>query len=56
MLENSDEATSQIAKICGYPSLQYMYAVFKKHFDQTPKEYRDARRDKEEQDLSLKAS
>ena len=50
MLENSNEATSQIAKICGYPSLQYMYAVFKKHFNQTPKEYRDAMKNNDEED------
>ncbi|MFS1701877.1 XylR family transcriptional regulator [Alteromonas sp. AMM-1] len=50
MLENSNEATSQIAKICGYPSLQYMYAVFKKHFNQTPKEYRDAMKNNEDED------
>jgi len=41
MLEKNDASTREIAKICGYPSLQYMYAIFRKHFDKTPKEYRD---------------
>jgi len=42
MLGETEESTSQIAKICGYPSLQYMYAVFKKHYQKTPIEYREA--------------
>ena len=42
MLSDTDETTAQIAKICGYPSLQYMYAVFKKHYDKTPIEYRES--------------
>lgn len=42
MLQHSDTQTADIAAVCGYPSLQYMYAVFRKHFDQTPKEYRDS--------------
>ncbi|MDN4503215.1 DNA-binding transcriptional regulator [Alteromonadaceae bacterium BrNp21-10] len=41
MLKKTDQPTAEIANICGYPSLQYMYAVFKKHFDKTPREYRD---------------
>ncbi|WJG08653.1 DNA-binding transcriptional regulator [Aliiglaciecola sp. LCG003] len=41
MLQQGEVQTSEIASICGYPSLQYMYAVFRKHFDKTPKEYRD---------------
>ena len=40
MLRESSVSTNEIAGICGYPSLQYMYAVFKKHFSKTPKEYR----------------
>ncbi|MBF7073903.1 DNA-binding transcriptional regulator [Glaciecola sp. MH2013] len=42
MLKNPELSTQDIAKTAGYPSLQYMYAVFKKHFDKTPKEYRDS--------------
>jgi LacI family transcriptional regulator len=30
----------EIAEMCGYPSLQYMYAVFKKSLGITPKDYR----------------
>lgn len=41
MLKNTSQTTSEIASVCGYPSLQYMYAVFKKHFNKTPREYRD---------------
>lgn len=41
MLEKGEASTRDIAKVCGYPSLQYMYAIFKKHFNKTPKEYRD---------------
>ncbi|NVK24376.1 MAG: DNA-binding transcriptional regulator [Gammaproteobacteria bacterium] len=40
MLEESDIATKEVAAACGYPSLQYMYAIFKKHFNQTPTNYR----------------
>ncbi|CAM3842618.1 Xylose operon regulatory protein [Vibrio aerogenes CECT 7868] len=31
----------EISELCGYPSLQYMYSVFKKDLAQTPKDYRD---------------
>ncbi len=41
MLKNTDQSTAEIANICGYPSLQYMYAIFKKHFSQTPIDYRE---------------
>lgn len=41
MLKNTEQSAIEIAGICGYPSVQYMYAVFKKHFGQTPREYRD---------------
>ncbi|MGQ8366666.1 XylR family transcriptional regulator [Glaciecola sp. 1036] len=51
MLTETDDSTAQIAKSCGYPSLQYMYAVFKKHFDQTPREYRDEARPGKELDF-----
>jgi LacI family transcriptional regulator len=32
---------NEISQMCGYPSLQYFYSVFKKEYDVTPKEYRD---------------
>ena len=40
MLKETDLHSNEIAKRCGYPSVQYMYALFRKHFDQTPVEYR----------------
>ena len=43
MLEETDIATKQVAASCGYPSLQYMYAIFKKHFNQTPTSYRESK-------------
>ncbi len=41
MLVKGSASTTEIAALCGYPSLQYMYAVFKKHYDKTPREYRE---------------
>lgn len=41
MLKNTNQSTSEIANRSGYPSLQYMYTVFKKHFNKTPCEYRN---------------
>lgn len=41
LLADENISTNEVAQVCGYPSLQYMYAVFKKHFDQTPREFRD---------------
>ncbi|MCF2948377.1 DNA-binding transcriptional regulator [Paraglaciecola aquimarina] len=40
LLKESEVSTNEVAQVCGYPSLQYMYAVFKKHYNQTPREYR----------------
>ncbi|WP_086981134.1 XylR family transcriptional regulator [Vibrio aphrogenes] len=40
LLRATELAISEISELCGYPSLQYMYSVFKKTFDKTPKEYR----------------
>lgn len=40
MLRNTDIPLQEIADICGYPSLQYFYTVFKKTYHITPKEYR----------------
>lgn len=44
MLEETQVPTKEVATICGYPSLQYMYAIFKKHFDLTPTAYREENR------------
>lgn len=41
MLKETSVPTKEVACICGYPSLQYMYAIFKKHFDVTPTQFRD---------------
>lgn len=41
MLKFTDISTQEIANVCGYPSLQYFYAVFKKEFGKTPKEFRE---------------
>ena len=40
LLRRSDIPIQEISDICGYPSLQYFYSVFKKEFNQTPKEFR----------------
>lgn len=41
LLKDSQLACADIAQSCGYPSLQYMYTVFKRHFDLTPTKYRE---------------
>ncbi|WP_432455567.1 MULTISPECIES: XylR family transcriptional regulator [unclassified Agarivorans] len=45
LLRNTELSTSDIAELCGYPSLQYMYAVFKKDLELTPKAYRLSKQD-----------
>lgn len=40
LLSTTELPIAEIAQSCGYPSLQYMYSVFKKAFAKTPKEYR----------------
>lgn len=32
---------NEISQMCGYPSLQYFYSVFKKGYDTTPRDYRE---------------
>ncbi|WP_413112399.1 XylR family transcriptional regulator [Thaumasiovibrio sp. DFM-14] len=46
ILSSTDLPIAEIATICGYPSLQYMYAVFKKDLDLTPKDYRESNRER----------
>ncbi|CAM4142205.1 XylR family transcriptional regulator [Vibrio agarivorans] len=41
LLKNTSLPIVEVAELCGYPSLQYMYTVFKKNLDQTPKDYRE---------------
>jgi LacI family transcriptional regulator len=40
LLRTTEMSSQKIAQEAGYPSVQYMYAVFNKHFEQTPREYR----------------
>lgn len=40
LLLESENSLAFIAERSGYPSLQYMYAVFKKHYGITPNKYR----------------
>ncbi|MGF1724301.1 XylR family transcriptional regulator [Photobacterium nomapromontoriensis] len=42
LLVSTSLPIAEIAELCGYPSLQYMYTVFKKNLNQTPKEHRDS--------------
>ena len=44
MLRFTDISIQEIAEVCGYPSLQYFYAVFRKEYNQTPKEFREVGR------------
>ncbi|BDH45900.1 XylR family transcriptional regulator [Salmonella enterica subsp. enterica serovar Choleraesuis] len=41
LLAESTLVISEISAMCGYPSLQYFYSVFKKTDGMTPKEYRE---------------
>lgn len=41
LLISTSLAINEVSQMCGYPSLQYFYSVFKKGFDLTPREYRD---------------
>ena len=40
LLVSSSIPINEISQMCGYPSLQYFYSVFKKSYASTPKEYR----------------
>lgn len=40
LLACSSLSINEISQMCGYPSLQYFYSVFKKSYANTPKEYR----------------
>lgn len=41
LLVSTSLSINEISVMCGYPSLPYFYAVFRKEYDLTPKEYRD---------------
>ena len=40
LLAATSISINEISQICGYPSLQYFYSVFRKGYEMTPKEYR----------------
>lgn len=40
LLQQTDISIQEISEICGYPSIQYFYSVFKKELGLTPKEFR----------------
>jgi len=42
MLANRDAASAEVAIRCGFTSLQYMYAVFRRELNCTPREYQDS--------------
>ncbi|WP_284677252.1 XylR family transcriptional regulator [Vibrio methylphosphonaticus] len=44
LLQGTSLPIVEISELCGYPSLQYMYTVFKKNLEKTPKDYREASR------------
>ena len=41
LLVSTSLSINEISQVCGYPSLQYFYSVFKKVYAFTPKEYRE---------------
>ncbi|MCL6271898.1 DNA-binding transcriptional regulator [Sansalvadorimonas sp. 2012CJ34-2] len=41
LLVSSDKSIADIACLCGYPSVQYLYALFRKEVGMTPKRFRD---------------
>ncbi len=44
LIANSDTPLTDIALRCGFTSLQYMYAVFRREYDCTPRQYLDLHR------------
>lgn len=41
LLVSTSLSINEISQMCGYPSLQYFYSVFRKEYESTPKEYRE---------------
>ncbi|MBD2814441.1 XylR family transcriptional regulator [Xenorhabdus sp. Flor] len=41
LLMTTSLSVHEISVMCGYPSLQYFYSIFKKEYGMTPKEFRD---------------
>ena len=50
LLQESNDSLKAVASKAGYPSVQYMYAIFKKHFEKTPNEYRFEHQSKRQSD------
>lgn len=40
LIHSTDLSFEEVARSCGYPSVQYMYTVFRKNLQTTPREYR----------------
>ncbi|NEX77144.1 D-xylose utilization transcriptional activator XylR [Aeromonas rivipollensis] len=41
LLVSTSLSINDVSQACGYPSLQYFYSVFKKEYEETPKEHRE---------------
>ncbi|MBJ7537678.1 XylR family transcriptional regulator [Marinomonas transparens] len=50
LITSTDLPFDEIARTCGYPSVQYMYTVTRKNLGMTPREYRVSSRLTKEQD------
>lgn len=48
LLSTTNIPIAEIAGACGYPSIQYLYTVFKRNLDVTPKEFRCQRQQEDE--------
>ncbi len=44
LLAATDLPIAEIAGLCGYPSIHYLYSVFRKHLESTPRDYRTLHR------------
>jgi len=44
LIAESEAPLAEIAVRCGFTSLQYMYAVFRREYDCTPRQYLDLHR------------
>ena len=47
LLKNTEMPIAEVAEDCGFPSVQYLYTVFKKHTGLTPLGFRQAPREEE---------
>lgn len=43
LLQQTELSIQEIAEMCGYPSIQYFYSVFKKELGMTPRMFREGR-------------